>query len=323
VLEGICVVMDMPEGKSFFEKLRVVFKWNFLLVLIGTSLDEVILFASLEFRTLGDFDQDYAIVSLLVCLATIFLMMSVIVFTFYLANQWKIAKQKALAFDSPEEMDTFVQNWHSYQVIFRGFIGKSQLKVHPNHWFWTMYMIRMGLPMFFAAWFFFSPLTQIIGYMVISHIALGYIFFMRPLVRRINFVQLLIIESIVYIINILLFILQLLSMETAYNNHLAAVIGDIILAGNFIIDVTLLVFLFLKLHQGINAIKNYHNSQPTKHQGLYLQLLVCFAQQTGMGFEEFFIDPQTDVIFNHPKYLVNGGPKFLHVRKELDVVLTA
>lgn len=323
VLEGICVVMDMPDGKSFFEKLRPIFGWNFLFILIGTSLDEIILYASLEFRTLGNWDQDYSIVSLLLCLACISLVIGLIPFTLYLAKQWKLAKQRALARNSPEEMDTFTQRWQGYQVLFRGFRGKSAKNVHPSHWFWALYMVRMGLPMVFAAWFYFSPLTQIVFYLIISNIALGYIWFMKPLLRRINYIQLLIVESIIYIINVSLLILQILGMKTAFTNHLAAILGDIILAGNCIIDITIVVFLFLKFIQGINAIRNYQSAQPIKHRGLYLQLLVYFAQQTGMGFEEFFIDPQTDAIFNQPKYLVGGGPGIVPARKEIDVILKA
>lgn len=175
--------------------------------------------------------------------------------------------------------------WRPYQVIYKGFNDN----IYSNQIFYLIYALRLCLPMFIAAWFYFSPIFQAFLYNVISIAALIYIWITQPIIRRINQIQLILLESLMLIINICLLLLTILNASGKSLNSLGASLGDLIVFTNTCINLLLLVFLIIKIILGIKAVIHFnHNSDNKSRQDLnpWPQVFVFILQQGGMGFEE-------------------------------------
>ena len=98
------------------------------------------------------------------------------------------------------------------------------------------------------------PLIQTILFVIVSVGILAYIFEAKPLIRKINLVQLALIETTVLLANVCLLILKLLDNKDAINTHKAAILGDIIVCANAIINILIIAFFLVKLWYGIKAI---------------------------------------------------------------------
>jgi len=158
----------------------------------------------------------------------------------------------------------------------------------------------MSIPAGIAALLYKYPMIQIVVYLVINVIILGYIIWMKPLARIINFIQLIIFESIMLIINICLLLLKLNFGDV----HMKALIGDLVIAGNSIINLIAIVFLIFKLLGGIKILIQFISKQPKTQWTIFLQLIPLYLQQGGVGFEEMFIDAKAAEAYNQPQYLI-------------------
>jgi len=86
-----------------------------------------------------------------------------------------------------------------------------------------------------------------------------------------------------------MFLLTILSMMNKQNTTFAAILGDIVIVGNDIINVMCLGFLVIKLHiesKTILAFLKKHQVSKSEAFGLWLQLLFVPLQLAHMGFEE-------------------------------------
>jgi len=66
-------------------------------------------------------------------------------------------------------------------------------------------------------------------------------------------------------------------------------IGDIIVFGNSVLDISIIVFLLTKVFQAFKSIYYVQRNLRLKDKTQYhLQVLVSVVQQSGMGFEELY-----------------------------------
>ena len=299
IFEGICRIKGWVNARVFFEKLNTITKWNFCLILVMTSVNDIIFYGVVELTSwaeAGTGSSALSTFSLEVSLVALGIFIGLIFGLIYMARAFQTARERALLDRDDEELREFLTKRKDSQVLYRGFRHNTT----PNKYFLVFYIMRMSLPALIAALLYSYPMVQITLYLVINVAILGYIIVMKPLARIINFIQLIIFESIMLIINICLLLLKL----NFGNIHTKALIGDLVIAGNSIINLIAIVFLIFKLLGGIKILIQYQRKQPKTQWTIFLQLIPLYLQQGGMGFEEMFIDAKAAEAYNQPQYLI-------------------
>ena len=301
-LEGVASVKSWNTLKMICSKLRVILAWNFCLILIATSVDEIVLFAGIEFMSLkGAFGSSTSVLSFEVCLVIICTALVLLAGTFFLSFKFQKVKENSVETDTQVDYKSFLARWQGYQALYNGF---RRSRKAPNYLFYFFYIVRLALPMVITCTLYTYPLIQTILFVIVSVGILAYIFEAKPLIRKINFVQLALIETTVLLANVCLLILKLLDNKDAANTHKAAILGDIIVCANAIINILIIAFFLVKLWHGIKTIFIYQMRQQKRDWMMWLQLIVYYLQQGGFGFEEIFIDEEVSKIFNHPDELI-------------------
>jgi len=306
--ENICKTKNWAKARDTFERLKIITKWNLLLVLIGASLDDVVFFSSLEFRSLH-LNSSIAGLSLEVCLVMITLLLVFTMGIVHLARQLKNLK----SLNSSRGYEEFLLRWQGYQVLYRGF----NHSVITNRLFYLVYIIRLILPSLVAAWLFVSPVLQTALYVFINLAIILYIAILKPLLSKINHVQLLLLEATAFVINTSMFVLVISDRsEVSPSSDFSIMVGDIIVFGNSVLNILILVFLFVKIFQAFKSIYQAQRNLTRKDQTQYVQILVSVVQQAGLGFEELYTDPQAQFMteLNHmeddrEKELLRKGKK--------------
>jgi len=284
--------------------LKLIIKWNLCLILVAISVGDIVFFSLVEWTTL-DPQLSTSFSSILLLFTLLFMIIVFVGAILYLVQFFDIVKRKVVLYNDKSDYIRFLVRWKEFQVLFRGFRGHSNL----NQYFILLYMFRIAFPMAFAVFLRSSPLAQTILQVIFSFVVLSYILTAIPLVRKINFLQLFIVESLALIVNISLLLICILNMVDAKHSKEYNKLGDIVVGGNSTINLMAIVFLIVKFCQGIRALDRYTRIRPAYPGTIWLQLLVYICQQCGMGFEEMFVDPEVANIFNMPHYLIHDMSK--------------
>jgi len=210
---------------------------------------------------------------------------------------------------SVQEQQRLLKKWLGYQVLTNGF---NKTDTMLNHWFYILYTIRIGIPMIICSVLYKNPLAQVTLYLVFSFLILGYILKTKPLLRKINYIQLLVVETTVMVINLCLFILKICHLMTSQNTHQVAILGDVIIMANAVINFSNILFFFAKIINAYRVIRSSMTKDKNISKTVWLQLFVIYLQQGGMGFEEVFIDLETKRLFSTPDqvYRNEDGSQF-------------
>jgi len=289
-LERLTGFLKQDSMKAFFRGMRILCKWNVILMYFATSLDDIILYLALEFRSFkAETDSTLPEVSFIV--GFVFLTCVLVLFG---GTYWLIKKQNKMKSSiAPERFQMATRNkWQGFQVLFRGFRDTSIW----NQMFFLIYMARIGFPMFIVAVATESPLTISIFQVLISIGMLSYLMKMEPFKKRINHYQILIFESIVLIMNICMLVLTIFSVKGYQHEYVSMLLGDIVIVGNDIINILCLAFLVIKLKiEADNITRRLMKKSVDKPRevGLWVQLLSLPFQQGNMGFEEMIEDDPT------------------------------
>jgi len=287
-LEASCRRFAFSTLERFFEKLRIITKWNFLLVLLGTSVNDIVLFGVLHLRSLK-LNSALSGLSFEVCLLAVCILNILIFATYYFVKQQK----RNLAFQSQVRYFEFLKTYNGYQVLYQGFRQNNPL----NRGFYLVYIIRFLLPSLVASVLWFSPTAQTVLYILISLVALLYIWLARPMRRKLDYIQLVILECFMLVINCCLFGLVICSNMSKSSSYSAIMMADIVVGLNSGITILFIVVLILKILQGIKILWRSHRAQQHEifskiDRTEWLQLLVYFLQQGGMGFETIYVNPE-------------------------------
>jgi len=261
-----------------------IVRWNFILILLAIDIDDIALFASLEFRTFKG-GSAAAIWSLVICILMIILMFGYLLFTFCLATRardLKNNKNSTIAQSEKQSFHSFVSRWEGYQVLFRGYENGK----HFTHLFYFFYTVRLATPMVIAAAYYTLPMMQATAYFFISCVTVSYIAYAQPIKTRVNQIQVLTIESFVLVNYFGIFLLAIFD-QTGIESSLAnVIIGDIVILANLSINLLLVAFLVVKIGLQIKIIINLGKKRVIKQKSAWFQLVFLLIQQCGMGFEK-------------------------------------
>ena len=280
--------------KVIFTKLRVISAWNLCLILLATSIDDIIFFSALNFRSREHLNASFSVLSLEIAIFMLCILIFLFVGIFFVVKRFASISLKIRS-SSTHEFNQLVQRWEGFQVFFNGFNKKTFIL---NRWFYLLYMIRIGLPMIICFSLEQYPLAQVILYLAFSFFILGYILGTKPLIRKINYYQLVTVETAVFVINLCLFIMKICHLKTAQNTHQFAMLGDVIVCASTFLNFSNMGFFVWKILNASRIITSHLSKDRSASQAMWIQLVVIYLQQGGMGFEEIFIDLKTKKIFS-------------------------
>jgi len=281
-LQWICSMKKWTSLESFFEKLRITVQWNFLLILFGSSVNSIALYVSQQFRTQRN-DASMSVLSLEFSIAILAVLVVFVIGIVYLVREHHAVK---LGQNSYQKV---LQEWRGYQICFRGFN-------HQARYFYLIYLVRVALPGVIAAWLYVSPLLQTILYVSITSMMLAYILMKRPILNTLNYVQLILTETGILVMDICLLSLVISDRaKISASSGSSELLGDMIIGTNSLINILFITVLVIKLADGFVTIYKRQKAEKTTSLAGYVQLVVYIFQQTGFGFEEISVNTQAEI----------------------------
>jgi len=313
ILWGLTFVFRSHETDSVLSNLRTIFKWNFCFVLVAINVDDIIMYGYIDFSTM-QLKNSNATLSLFVLLCMLFLAVLTIILAFVFARKFQLIRKEANETKNFDNYEKFLVSWQSWQVLYRGFVENSLLRQS----FYIIYIIRLGAPMVITIALLTKPVSQSVCHLLISLFILGYILHKCPFKKRINQVQLVIVETFALIINICCLILAIQDYKDSTNSKQRVWIGDIIILCNFAINITILIFLVVKLLIEVSNIQTLRKVHPNKSNAAWVRLLAIVIEQGAFGFEEILEDTwYARQSAEHPEVdLLNPPPVSLFPPKE-------
>jgi len=297
------LLIDFQRWALILERLRVVMKFNFPLMIVAYSIDEIILYAYFEFTTLSSrsYSSVSSTVSFLVCLLFVISIPGIACFTYYIIKRNRLYEAQVAArpsntvkdkgegrvSDRYRDLNVKKIRFESFQILYRGFKDDNTW----NQMFFNIYMMRIGLPMIIAILCENKPLVCCFLQLLINVGILNYLFWMKPFKKQVNYYQLVIYELGVLLLNVCVGLLTLIRVTNSNSSYPLAVTGlsNALLAGNGLLNILLVVFLVIKC-----VLETITISKEMEKQGIqgvrkviaFLQVPFLYLQEGNMGFEE-------------------------------------
>jgi len=187
---------DGPLMQTFFRYLKTVVVWNLMIMLYVTSIWDIIMFISIQFRAV-EFDGAGDIVSFILA---ILLLISIPVFMFFANRHFSRIHVHLAQSSVPPEKSL------KYQVLTQGYsVGAKR--------FYLVYIIRLIFLAVISGALVSTAVTQAIFNTLISVAMVFYIIKNKPIKRRINYIQLVSLEVIVLITNFCMFIVTVIDTK--------------------------------------------------------------------------------------------------------------
>jgi len=266
--------LDWPLFQKGYSHFRFIFKWNFILILFVVNLDEVIIYSALEFKTFKD-NSVQAVFSFILGLLMFLSCFAVWIASLVLVSKTDKLKKLNKSQECPEE-------YEGYQVLFHGYRNNNSF----NKRFFSFYLARFILPMIFASYCYTVPLLQVIMYLTINLFSLLIIVCKKPFEKRINYIQVTFIETLVLVNNICLLILTILDVGNHEYYNTFVLVGDLIIVSNVTINFLIIIFLLIKIGSEINLVYKQVRNEANQKKNIWSSILFIIIQQGGFGFEE-------------------------------------
>jgi hypothetical protein len=280
VFEEICRTNSWKFATTLFTNLRYLTGWNLVLILIGTDVEDIIFYASLEYRNLYN-DTAMARVSFAESLIALLTVLG-----FFIGGLYVVWKAQAAQKSKDQKVrPNFRINFQGYQVFHWG----NKREDLQQHSFYLIYIGKRAFSAIIGASMFNAPMAQSIIQVLINVAILGYILYKRPLKKLINTIHIVIMEILLLLTNIFVLIIVKLALDGKIESDSAASVADVIIELSVASNVVLLVFLGVKLLlEGVNIYKFVKETKDASYL-VWLQLLTVVFNVAGMGIEDFRI----------------------------------
>ena len=303
VLIIVLVIINKIFDLFMLEKLRhltkmllIIAKWNLLIIVCCTMIGDAIIYSALELQTFYKSSQaDLTFVSFSSSVIAIGITLLFVGFIAYLIK--KVYNLNIVVYNGKwnalDEYKGVMKQWEGCRVLFGGFNDH----ISHNQFFFLIYLFRLNLPLIFSLLLQDFPISNTTLQLSFNLGIILYVLILQPLKKKINHIQILLFESMVFIMNILILIMILHSIDRAPredfdDNAFINVLGDIVIIGNDLINSLIIVFLVIKLILEIQALKKHLKKHPHKSRILWVQLISLPIQQSGFGFEEMIYETE-------------------------------
>ena len=272
---------DNKYAHAFVRKTRSITQWNFFFLIVFNTYDDMLFFATLEFRTLH-FDNVWSVVSFLICIG-------ISIFAAYeLYLVWKVSreslKSKSTIMDvnGENQQKFFKKKWEKHQVLYAGYKDDSLLKqccLFIQIW-------RILICYIFVCFLFEYPVVQTVFLTLTSVLMITYIVTQRPFKDNFSLFACMVYEILIFVVNICLLCLASLNATnsldsgTQYRLGTAIVVCNL-LVGNFA-NAFNYCYISLALWAGYKAAKQEGYMKKTT----WMNATMSVYESPGMDFEE-------------------------------------
>lgn len=171
--------------RYFFYRIRILVKWNLTIMILCINIDGVVLFSSLQYRTIHSDDLSNMIslvFSIFFCVLTIAMLLK----TYRL-----VRKEREIFLKLKETGDArsiaqyriFIEKTEGYHVLFKGFRPDSFM----SQGYLLFFVLRIILFHLVIANLYKWPILQACLMVFIGIMMIIYVFFTQPFKRKINF----------------------------------------------------------------------------------------------------------------------------------------
>ena len=291
LLQSMCKHTRQALLESVFGRLAVIMKWNFCVMVLAYNVDDVILFTSIELSTFSAKSATPAvtIIGLIFNLLIIGLIFGLLISVFYVVTRHRQRGVRVVPAEKKEGYEDFDQKWKAYQVFYRGF--------RDNHFiaelFFLIYTMRIAVPMLFTVSVSYSPVTVIICQITVSAIMIVFLIVKKPFKKKVNLVQILMVEVLVFAMNVCVLAIAILSLSGKSGSAPSVFLGDLVVFGNGLVNALFVAFLIIRcVQEGTKIVRGTKQKalRGLKEKTAILQLLGLIVQQSNMGFEELIED---------------------------------
>jgi len=282
-----------PNLKLFFKRLRIMTQWNLPIMIIVQNAGDIFFFAVIELKTLDLTSQASSIVSFIFCILMLVLVLAVFSLGIYLAKQAQTTKNEARdRSPSLKSYVNFVTSWEKFQVLFRGFDDKSLF----SRSFLLIYTLRLMIPMVFASFLYTVPLLQGIVFWMITASMLLYLLCKKPIRKRIDLINLFLVEFLILFTDASLLVLIALDMRNSDATNVRTFFGEVIIVCDYCLDIFACICLFIKALMTVRTAFYFRKQSKRKlERSTWLQLLFLPLQQGSLGFEQFQVDTFSEI----------------------------
>lgn len=218
------VVKKNKWGYRIVKKIREALKWNYALSVFTSSFGDLILYTSLELRSVH-FNTALSAISFSICILSnliailVFLKIIKILRTL---SRIKINSSKSM---DEQQLDIAKNYWSKFNVIFEDYKDNKSIQ----QVFMCFYVGRLCIFNMIIGYLFDYPLVQTSLIFALSLSMILYIVISRPLKKLLDLIQYISQEVIMVIINMCIFILSIFDRMENENVETRRVLGDIII----------------------------------------------------------------------------------------------
>jgi len=270
------------EGTSLFLKVLRILARNWIVIIFGAYLDDIVLYTFLQLK--GLIANSLSFVE---CLLTLFIGICLLILAIYLISTFRRTIKDLKKTRDTENYNKFIDRWENFQMLFWGFQERRPFA----HTFYLVYVFKIVASALIYVLLYELPVVSVSLQLGLTFGILIYIGVFRPIMKRINLIQLLLMESVSLMTSFLMLVLTILTVNGSYFRASSQVIllGDLIIVGNILQNCLVFAFLAIKLVIEAKTISNEQKSNFSKVK--WLQLFAVFFQQAGFGFEETYTPP--------------------------------
>lgn len=282
ILERVSKALNWFYPQIVFERFSVLTKWNMFIILFTTNIGDIIFYSAIDFKNFqaASIQENISLIISAVMLTGILLLY---IFNLYLLHKIREFKIKTFKVGDNTTLPDYYLKWQTCQVLFRGLKDTNVL----TSGFYLMYSIRLTLPMLIALTLESSAIVQTSFYLILSCIMLLFLCILKPIKKTICNTNLIVIEAIVFIVNLSAFILTILDISGVDSDGGAQIFfTDVIITGNSYITYLPTLFLPIKIISGIRTALFMRRNHSSEELGAWIQLLFLPIQQAGLGFEQ-------------------------------------
>ena len=271
---------DTASFSFLIQKLKLIFRWNFWLMVFGGNIDSVVIPSSLEFRTLH-ITSFASAMSFTLCMFMNIVTIYVIGMIVYVVLDIQREEKKIHPENSSIASCSASHKWLEVQAFHIGY-KKDSLR---QHLFMFIYLSRLYLFYVIISHMYSYPLLQASMIACLNAGIVIYILIAKPFTSKLVFCQCLIDELILLAVNSLILTLAIFDHQGIDQYINRVMIGSVIIILNVAICIVDDIFLLAYIYNAIiNAI-----AQTRKHKGkgaiAWIAVLLSPFENGGMDFE--------------------------------------
>jgi len=224
LLELLCKANKWTAAASGITQITVIFQWNFLLIILCTSVDEIVLFTVLEIMNLR-LVSIFGVISFFTAILFVIFVCKVIGINISIVRKIRAADSQICPDSSGNPKEDVKKQFMKFQVLFRAFKDTSFIQ---QGYFLVSLLRCIAFHLVIATLYNF-PLVQIILLNIMSVTMLVILIWKKPFTKRVHLLEQLIEESIIFLVNILVLVLALADVSSNFDENAKELIGSIVI----------------------------------------------------------------------------------------------